>query len=188
MTRLLGMNKLSATRLGLTVLLLTIMVAACTSRYRLDLFLVTGEARTKVKVEKTEFMAGAVLGDPMSREKVEPGDGNTLVLVTGSRGRTLRGEARDLINYDRYTRYRLFVQLAATVEPGSTPLEDNSLIQLMGRYELDAEDKLYYPTGGQLVIDSLAKDRLFGTIDGRFENRHGEAVAFVGKFKAKISD
>ena len=182
------MNKLSASRLGLPLLLLTILAAACTSRYRLDLFLVQGEDRTKVKVEKTEFMVGAVLGDPISRDKIEPGDGNVLVLITGSRGRTLNANTRDLINYDRYTRYRLFVQLAATVEPGSTQLEGNSLIQMMGRYELDAEDKLYYPTGGQLVVDSLADNKLFGTIDSRFENRHGEAVALVGKFKAKISD
>jgi hypothetical protein len=188
MARLKIMSKLSLDWMGLTILALAILLAACTSRYRLDLFLVDGEARTKVKVEKTEFMAGAVLGDPMSRDKVESGDGNCLVLITGSRGRTLDAKTRDLISYDRYIRYRLFVQLAAMVEAGPTALKDNSLLQMMGRYELDAEDKLYYPTGGEMIVDSLADNKLFGTIDGRFENRQGDAVALEGRFKVKISD
>jgi len=188
MTRLKIMNKLSFSRIVLATLILTILAAACTSRYRLDLFLMEGDVRTKIKVEKTEFMVGAVLGDPMSLDKVEPGDGNCLVLITGSRGRTLDAEARDLVSYDRYVRYRLFIQLAATVEAGSTALKDNSLLQMLGRYEIAPEDKLYYPTSGEIVVDSLAGNKLFGTIDGRFENRHGVAVAFEGRFKAKISD
>ena len=188
MARLEIMNKLSFGRTGLAILILIMLAAACTSRYRLDLFLTEGDTRTKVKVEKTEFMAGAVLGDPMSRDKVEPGDGNCLVLITGSRGRAVDTETSSLVTYDRYVRYRLFVQLAATVEVGPTTLKDNSLLQMMGRYELDAEDKLYYPTGGEMIVDSLAGNKLFGAIDGRFENSKGETVALEGRFKAKISD
>ena len=187
MTRLEIMSKLSIGRIVLATLMLIMLATACTSRYRLDLFLVEGETRSRIKVEKTEFMAGAVLGDPMSRDKVEPGDGNILVLITGSRGRTLDKEARDLVSYDRYTRYRLFIQLAPTVEVGQTALKDNSLVQLMGRYELSAEAKLYYPLGGDMIIDSVADNNLFGNIDGQFKNSDGETVAFEGKFKAKIS-
>ena len=188
MTRLKIMNKLSYSRIVLATLILTILTAACTSRYRLDLFFLEGEARTKIKVEKTEFMVGAVLGDPMSRNKVEQGDGNCLVLITGSRGRTLDTEGHDLASFDRYVRYRLFIQLAATIEAGSITLKDNSLLQMLGRYEITPEDKLFYPTSGELVVDSLAGNKLFGTIDGHFENNHGRAIAFEGRFKAKISD
>ncbi|MCD6248914.1 MAG: hypothetical protein J7J98_01110 [candidate division Zixibacteria bacterium] len=188
MIRLKIMNKLSYSRIVLATLILTMLTAACTSRYRLDLYLLEGEARTKIKVEKTEFMVGAVLGDPTSRNKVEQGDGNCLVLITGSRGRTLDTEAHNLASYDRYVRYRLFIQLAATVKAGSMTLKDNSLLQMLGRYEIAPEDKLYYPIGGELVVDSLAGNKLFGTIDGRFENRNGEPVALEGQFKAKTSD
>lgn len=186
--RLKLMNKLSGGRVGLTLILLIMLAVSCTSRYRLDLFLIEDQTRTRVKVEKTEFMAGAVLGDPMSRDKVEPGDGNIVVLVTSSRGPTIEGEAQNLMSYDRHVRYRLFVQLATDFGPGAINLKDNSLVQLLGRYEVEAEDKLYYPTSGQLMIDSVASHKLFGTIDGQFQNRHGTNVTLVGKFKAKVSD
>ena len=188
MARLKIMNKMSFSQAGMALLMLMLTLAACTSRYRLDLFLTEGDTQSKVKVEKTEFMAGAVLGDPMSRDKVKLGDGNVIVLITGSRGRTVNTEAHDLMSYDRYARYRLFVQLAATIEAGPIVLKDNSLLQMMGRYELDAEDKLYYPIGGELVVDSLSGNKLFGTIDGRFENHKGDPISLEGRFKAKISD
>lgn len=167
--------------------MLLLLLAGCTSRYRLNLYLIQGETRSKVKVEKTEFITEAVLGDPMARDKLIPGDGNCLILITGSRGRTLDTEAQDLISYDRYTRYRVFLQLPPTVKAGSISLPDNSFVQMLGRYEVAAEDKMYFPADGTLVVDSLSGKKLFGTLDGRFENRRGETIAFSGKFKIKVS-
>lgn len=167
------------------ILILTFL--SCTSRYRLDLFLVRGEDRTRVKVEKTEYLLGAVLGDPFSEDKVARGDGNCLVIVTGSRGKNLEARPEDVVTFDRFDRYRIFFQLPATVRPDTLPLKDNSFVQLMGRYELSTEDKMYFPLEGRLVIDSAAGNRLFGTLSGSFENRLKESVSFQGKFKAKVA-
>lgn len=188
MTRLKAMNNSSIGRLILATLLMAVLATACNSRYRLSLFLVEGDQRTRVKVEKTEYMLGVVLGDPMSREKVEPGDGNMLVLLTGSRGETVNDDNPNLMKFDRHVRYRLFVQMDTVLSTGSTALKNNSLVQMMGRYEMDALDKLFYPTAGEMVVDSISGNKLFGNIDGRFENHKGTAVAFVGRFKAKVSD
>ncbi len=188
MARLENMNRLSFARIILATTLIAVLATACTSRLRLDLFVLEGEDRIKVKVEKTEYMIGTVLGDPMSRDKVEPGDGNILVLITGSRGQTLDKKALEMVSWDRYTRYRVFVQLASTVEAGRIALKDRALVQLMGRYELDSEAKLYHPAQGDLIIDSIAGNKLYGTIDGQFKNNGDETVAFEGQFKAKISN
>jgi len=118
--------------------MLLLLLAGCTSRYRLNLYLIQGETRSKIKVEKTEFITRAVLGDPMARDKLIPGDGNCLILITGSRGRSLDTEVQDLISYDRYTRYRVFLQLPPTVKAGSISLPDNSFVQMLGRYEVAA--------------------------------------------------
>lgn len=165
---------------------LLVIVAGCTSRYRVDLYLIQGENRTRVKIEKTEYAIDAVLGDPMSRDKLVSGKGNCLVLITGSRGQTLEADTEDLVSYDRYLRYRIFLQLPVVVGPATINLKDNSFVQLMGWYERPAEDKLYFPQSGNLIVDSLSGKRLFGTLDGHFENHLGETVMFSGEFKAKI--
>jgi hypothetical protein len=181
------MSASNCPRAWLLALALLGLMTGCVSRYHIDLYLLEGEGRTKVKVEKTEFAIDAVLGDLMSTDKLVPGDGNCLILITGSRGRTLDPETKDLVRYDRYLRYRIFLQLPTDVTPGTISLADNSLVQQMGRYELAAEDKLYFPLAGTLVIDSLPGKRLFGTLNGRFENHLGDTVGFNGQFKAKVA-
>jgi len=167
--------------------MLVLTMLSCASRYRLDLFLVKGEDHTRVKIEKTEYLLGAVLGDPFSEDKVIRGDGNCLVVVTGSRGKNLESRPEDVVTFDRFDRYRIFFRLPAAVRPDTLPLKDNSFVQLMGRYELSSEDKMYFPVEGQLVIDSLAGHHLFGTLRGSFENRQKESVTFQGQFKAKVA-
>jgi len=174
-----------------TILVLSVLLAAlsaCTSRYRVELFLVQGEQRTEVKVEKTEYFVGAVLGDQAPPDNIVPGDGNCLVLIAGCRGRSVADDAQDLISFDRYVRYQIFLQLPAQPEPDTLTLEGISFVHQLGRYEMATEDKVYLPLQGHLVIDSLSGDRLFGTLDGRYQSRLDEIVTFQGQFKAKVAD
>jgi len=164
------------------------LLFGCASRYRVELFLLQHDQRTKVKVEKSEYLIGTVLSDPRSQDKVVPGDGNCLVIVTGSRGRTLDTKAEDLVSFDRYDRYCVFLQLPSVPTPDTIPLAGNSLVQQLGRYEVEEEVKMYFPIEGTMVVDSLSGKRLFGGIDGRFENRLKETIAFQGQFKVKIAE
>ena len=166
----------------------SLLVSGCASRYRMELFLFQNDQRTEVKVEKSEYLMGTVLGDPSSLDKVVPGDGNCLTIITGSRGRTLSTKAEDLVSFDRYDRFRIFLQLSSALTPGKLPLEGNSFVQQLGRYEVEPENKMYFPVEGNLIVDSLPGNRLFGRIDGRFENRLQDTVAFQGQFKAKVAD
>jgi len=143
--------------------------------------------RTEVKIEKSEYLIGTVLGDPSSQDKVSPGNGNCLVIITGSRGRTLDTKAEDLISFDRYNRFRIFIQLPSVLAPDTFSLDGNSFVQQLGRYEVELENKMYFPIEGKLIVDSLSGNRLFGGIDGRFQNKLQESVAFQGQFKVKVA-
>jgi len=164
------------------------LLLGCASRYRIELFLLQHDQRTKVKVEKSEYLIGTILGDAASSEKVIAGDGNCLAIVTGSRGRTIDSKAEDLVSFDRYDRYRIFLQLPPLPVADTIPLTGNSFLQQLGRYEVEVENKMYFPVEGVFVVDSLAGKNLFGGIDGRFENRLKDTVAFQGQFKVKIAD
>ena len=162
--------------------------AACTSRYRLEMFTVSEGHRSKIKVEKTEYVKGAVLGDPASRDKMVRGDGNCLVLVTGARGTAVDSHPEDIISFDRYERFQVFLQLPATLGPVSIPLKSHSFVNQLGRYEIGDESRMYFPLDGNLVTDSLAHNRLFGTVDGNYENSQHDTLSFQGKFKAKVAE
>jgi len=183
------MNMLSRHFIGLGALIVVVLAAtACTSRYRLEMFTVIGDERSKIDIEKTEYYIGVVLGDPKSQDKVVRGDGSCLVLVTGGRGQSVVDKYQDIITFDRYERFRVFLQLAAVPMAGTITLSGNSFVQHLGRYELSDEARMYFPAGGTLVIDSIAKNRLFGTLNGGYTNANNERLVFEGQFKAKIAE
>lgn len=168
--------------ISLTAVIL--LAASCASRYRMELFVTEGTYRDQVKVERTEYLRDTRLGDPMSAEKVERGNANCLVLVTGHRGHPLEGHEQDFISFDRYVRHRIFIEFPIEFSPGDYDLTGISFAQLLGRYELSVEDKMYFPTTGTLTIDSLPGGQIFGTLRAAYENRKGEVLDFDGRFKA----
>jgi hypothetical protein len=168
--------------------LICALVLGCASRYRTELFLLRHDSRTEVKVEKSEYLIGTVLGDPASEDKVVPGDGSCLTIITGSRGRTLEADAKDLVSFDRYDRYRIFLQLPSVPTPDTIALTGSSFVVQLGRYDIEAENKVYYPIDGSMVVDSLAGSRMFGGINGRFANRLQDTIAFQGQFKVKVAE
>jgi len=162
--------------------------SACTSRYRLDMFTINAGHRSKIKIEKTEYFMGVVLGDPATQDKMVRGDANCLVLMTGARGENMGSRPEDIVSFDRYERFRLFLQLPLSPSPGTVTLKSNSFVQQLGRYEVGDEDRMYFPIDGRLVIDSITKNKLFGTIDGAYENGRHDTLSFQGRFKAKVAD
>ena len=168
------------------IILVLMQLVACTSRYRLDLYLISDETRWKIKVEQTQYIVDGVLGTPMAEEKIVPGNGNCIVLMTGTRGKNVDTDPSTLVSYDQYLRYRIYLQLPARPQTGSFELVNNSFVQLMGHYEVSADQKVFLPRMGRLVIDSISGKHLYGDIDGRFTNNQGEPVALQGKFKVKI--
>jgi hypothetical protein len=172
----------------LALLATFVLVAACTAKYRLDLFEVRDEVSRKIKVEKTEYMVDGVLNSPFESDKVVPGTGNCIVLYTGARGESSEVGFGNLMGYDRYLRYKIFLQLPTHPEAQTYNLPNNAFVQLLGRYEAAPEDNVYLATEGTLAVDSIPKHRLFGTINGTFKNAAGNQISFQGKFKVKIRD
>lgn len=165
-----------------------LLVLACTSRYRLDLYMTADLQYKKVKVEQTEFVMGAVISDPFAEEKLRPGSGNCVILNLGTRGEPLEVDKSNLLGYDEYFRCLLYLQLPVRPERGVIALEDNSFVQILGRYQTPQENKVFLPDSGSLVIDSLAGKRLFGTIHGVYRSLLEQNLQFDGRFKVKIAD
>jgi hypothetical protein len=57
---------------------------------------------------------------------------------------------------------------------------------MLGRYLMPPDEKVFLPDSGTLVVDSLARNHLYGTIDGWFVNKKGVPLMFDGQFRARI--
>lgn len=163
-----------------------IFISGCTSRYRLDLYLIADNEQRKVKVERTEYFTGTVLAEPDSEQKLMRGDGITILIETGVRGKTVLSPSSELFSFDEYFRCRILVQLEKDSSIRVIEVADNSLVQIMGRYDLPVEDKLYHGLSGKVVIDSVTKKHLYAAIDAEYRNRLDDRLSFKGKFKVRI--
>jgi len=153
------------------------------------MFMDFGEERKKVKVEQTEFLENTTLNQPFADIKVLQGTGHCLIVTISTRGEKLPTDRfRTLMfEYDEYLMQKLYIQLPFEFEAQKISLSGNSFIHLLGRYDQPPETKIFVPQSGSLVIDSLAKNTLYGTIDGRYENSEKMVVVVEGKFKVKMN-
>lgn len=172
---------------GLTALITVAALFGCASRYRLDLRITDDGETRHVKVEQTQYAPHAVLGDPMSEVLIEPGDANCVMVAASARGQTQSASGKyDVLRYDELFQYRLFLQMPSALTAGSWPLVGRSFVQIMERYELRKEDKLFAQSTGTIAVDSLSRKRAYMTIDGEFTNQSGVTIAVKGKFKVKV--
>ena len=171
----------------IAAVVVTLALIGCSSRYRLNLAVIDGGEHRQVQVEQTQFARRAVLGDPRSESQILPGEGNCIIVAAGARKRSPTSAGKyEVLTYDEHLQYRLYIQLPANLSVGRLPLADHSFVQIMGRYELRHEEKLFAQASGTLVIDSLARRRAFISIDGQFQNQSGTTIGVKGEFKVKV--
>jgi len=160
--------------------------AGCVSRYRVALFMDADNRRRQVKVEQTQLVIDSRLGDPFGEQKILSGSNKCLVLMTSARGKRSDSAWTQVFAYDEVLKVRLFIELPSSFHPARMALKQRSFAQMLGRYMVPPEQKVFLPDTGNLVIDSLTKDHLYGTIGARFVNTKGEPLVFDGQFRARI--
>jgi hypothetical protein len=160
----------------------SLLAIACASRYRLDLFLTLDEDHQRVKVETTQLVMDAVVGNPYADDKVEVGDGNVAVLTFGAPGAKARGKRWQFFGFDENLRCQLYVQIASMPEADSSTLVHRSLLHVLGRYEQPIEERVFLPREGYYIIDSVTYGSIYFTVEGAFTNRSGAELQLNGRF------
>lgn len=170
----------------LPALALVIIVAlACSSRYRLELFLAYGEVNNRVNIESTEFVEQSIINDPYDEQKLRIGDGNCLIVITETRGDAVPSKNWAFLGFDERLRCRLYVELPTEWSIGSYDLRDRSFVNVLGRYHQPAGTKIFLADSGALEIDSLKSDYLYATVNGTFRNQDSAELKYQGQFRAR---
>ena len=176
--------------LFITVLLITAAFIGCVSRYSMSLYMVANDEQKKVKIDGTEYVTKVNIDDPFAANKLVPGNGNCIILRTGTRGAQYKTDMTEsfFLGYDEYLRTLVYLEVPGEPVADSIALTDkNSFVQVLGRYEQSEEEKIFLPQSGSLVIDSIAGNRMYCTLDGKYANREGTPLNYVGQFKIKIA-
>ncbi len=159
----------------------------CSSRLRLDLAITEAGVAHRLKVDQTQFAPRTVLGDPTSDTQIGAGDANCVVVQTSTRSRLQSPSGKyDVLRYDEVLQYRVFLQLPPEITTGRWPLTDHAFVQIMGRYELPKEEKLFAEASGTMAVDSLSGKRVYMSLDGEFKNPQGATLEISGQFRVKI--
>lgn len=173
-----------------TFLLIATLLFGCVSRYHMALYMVANDEQKKVKIDGTEYVTKVNIADPYAAGKLVLGDGNCIILKTGARGQKYQTDMTQsfILGYDEYLRTLIYLEIPGSPGVDSIPLTDeNSFVQVLGRYEQSDEEKIFLPKSGSLVIDSISGNKMFCTLDGKYANRQGTPLDYVGQFKIKIA-
>jgi hypothetical protein len=141
-----------------------------------------------VKVETTHYAPNTILNAPEAQQPILPGTRSTAVITTSMRGRESKAEGSQVFGFDEYLRVRVYLEFPAPLVPDTLSLAGRSYAHMLGRYEMSADNKIFRPASGTLVIDSVVKKHLYASIDGTYLNPDSMALTCSGQFKIKIQD
>lgn len=176
-------------KLTLSIILIILLISvllSCSAKYSRNLFMTYNEDQSKVKIEEAKYIPGSVIANPFKEVKIKSGDGSMIILVTGSRGNTMKDMTDIIIGFDKYIKHTMYFQLPALPETGTYKLKDQSLIQLMGHYELPEASKIFLPVSGFISVDSINGNKMFGTVKGKYENNDKISFDLSGNFTVKM--
>ena len=168
---------------ALVIIVLQILVISCASRYHLELYMTVEEDRRQIKVESTQYVWDAVLGNPYADNKLDEGIGHVAVVTTSTGLKNYQKGLWRGISTDEYLRCQLYMEVPLEVGPDTSVLTGKALVHILGRYELPIEDRVFLPKDGFYILDSIADEKLFFSVDGIFSNKSGEQLIFDGEFK-----
>ncbi len=180
----------SFTWLTIAVLLVqTMQIAGCASRFRQDLYL-TGEGpRKRVKIEHTQLIRDADLSDPQEQTKYKAGDHNVAVLTVSTRHNRpdSSGTAWEF-SFDESWRADVYIQMPEPIQPGRYNLQGLSYAVLIEQYQLTNDQRAFYALSGDFVVDSISMRDAFVTINGKYANAKQESMTLDGTFKLKFRE
>lgn len=164
---------------------LCLLLSGCASRRSKPLLLSIGDFTTKAKLDQTELARSTVLGNPADDQPLRFGGGTVMVLTLSARGENRPQPKDNVILLDELLICRLYVQLPLEPVRETIDLSTASFVRMLGRYDVPDSALVYRQGEGTLVVDSLKKSWLYGTIAARYRNAAGAQLSVNGPFRIR---
>jgi len=177
------MIKIRMTRLFVLCFVLIIVSLSCASRYRMDLFLTLEQERYNLNIEQSRLLPNTILVFDQSNNRITNGIGNTSIVTVGTKVKDTIQANYPLFQMDEYLRCDLYIQFPDIIKPATSDLQENALLEILEKYEVPAEEKLFMPVSGTCTVDSITPQHIFCSVTGEFANNKGRTLTIDGAFK-----
>jgi hypothetical protein len=135
------------------------------------------------------FTVGEAYHEPMRATRVAEGRysivaGEGTVLTIEGTGSTLGAGEAGVATIDYHRTVRLYLTLPLKPAIGRYEINSQSICELIGGGDAAEGSGLFQGDSGTMVIDSLKKNRMYGTLDAGFVNAAGRHLTVTGPIKA----
>jgi hypothetical protein len=164
--------------------LLMIFVGSCKRTF----FQVTEEmnknqARQFV-VKDAHYRMGKSIAITGSRFELTPADSIVLFIEGQSKVTGVGEEGVMTLDFAETTRF--YIVLPIRLSPKKYDTEHRAICEITGNLNYGAGENLFICQNGQVVIDSLKKNNIFGTFRGRYLNTSNKSFMVEGPFEAGL--
>lgn len=143
------------------------------------------QERNRVKVEESIYIENSRLNSPDAESKILRGNEAVIVVKTGTRGKLVETATSNLFGYDEYLKCKLFIQLSPDLTMGAIGDKELSFVQILGRFEQEAETKLFLYDEGSLVVDSTTAKHIYLSLGATFRNDSDQILIIDGVVKVR---
>jgi len=159
--------------------------AACSAKYRANLYAVTESGRTTLKPTEMFYVAGVGISSPLADAYLLPATGYLAgaaysVRDTGTVG---GGIDQGILQYRKRTDYRMFLPLPERLTPGPVTLDNSAFVRDFSNVEVPLTERTYLYSGGSFSIDSIKSSDLYTSLRAVFRSLKGDSLKYAGQMK-----
>lgn len=171
------------------LLILPLIGAACSSRYRMSLYLVETPLRRRVVIREAFYVKGLAVSSAFSADFLMPGPGTLCAVAFFTRETgDLNAGPSNLIGFRAHNEYRLIAPLPQNPAVGPLNLTNNTFVRKLSFEETDEASRIFLFSSGQMTLDSTKKSDWFTTIAATFRSQGGDSVRLEGQIRLKERD
>jgi hypothetical protein len=135
-------------------------------------------------VKESYYRMGKSIALTAGRYEITPGD--SIVLYIRGQGRVGGLGEESVVGLDFVETARFFISLPIRLSMQTYDTQHKAICEITGSLNYGPGENLFICQSGQVVIDSLKKENIFGNFKGSYLNTSNKSFKVEGPFKAGL--
>lgn len=145
---------------------------------------VANNETNRFTVKKAYYQMGKSIALTAGRYELTPGD--SIVLFVEGQGRVSGIGSEGVVGLDIGETARIYMTLPVKLQVMKYDLRFKAICEITGSLNYSHGENLFVCQSGQVVIDSLKGNDIFGTFKGSYLNTSNKSLKVEGPFKAGL--
>ena len=173
-------------KISITILILLAAVLALGCKR--TKFTVAEEVNQNIAIRYTTtdsyYLAGKSIALKQSKFQLIPADSMVLFFQGNTTKSADGGQSIAQLQLARTARF--YATLPVTLKPGKYDITFKSICEIVGSLNYQEGEGLFTCQSGQVVVDSLKKGEIFGSVSGTYRNTKNQSLKISGAIKARV--